>query len=176
VDNRQPVLVTRSQLLKLLLAGGIATAAASFLPGKWLKPVVKVGVLPVHAQSSFGEPLVISDFQIEYNEPDFTATFHFYDNLGVVDADSDITLRVEFAPLDTFNYYNPAKIGETHKIGASLYGTVNYSNATEGDVTFYFNSNTINVFRANTTRATFQVKLEEGGRTSNALDLYQDWG
>lgn len=45
--------VTRSQFLKILVAGGTATAVAAFLPGKWAKPLVKVGVLPVHAQSSY---------------------------------------------------------------------------------------------------------------------------
>lgn len=51
-ELRSPNL-TRSQFLKLLIAGGTATAAAAFLPGKWAKPLVKVGVLPVHAQSSY---------------------------------------------------------------------------------------------------------------------------
>jgi hypothetical protein len=44
--------VTRRTLLKAILAGSGGIAAASFLPEKWLKPVVHSGVLPVHAQSS----------------------------------------------------------------------------------------------------------------------------
>lgn len=44
--------ITRKQFIELLAAAGGASALAGFLPGKWVKPIVKVGVLPVHAQSS----------------------------------------------------------------------------------------------------------------------------
>ncbi|HEY9078017.1 MAG TPA: twin-arginine translocation signal domain-containing protein [Anaerolineaceae bacterium] len=50
--------VTRRELLKVLAASGGAVAAASFLPGKWVKPLVKAGVLPAHAQSSQNPPTV----------------------------------------------------------------------------------------------------------------------
>jgi hypothetical protein len=43
---------SRRQLLKLLIAAGGGVTAAAFFPGKWTKPVVKMGVLPVHAQST----------------------------------------------------------------------------------------------------------------------------
>jgi hypothetical protein len=62
MEENKPVQVTRNQFLKLLIAGGSATAAAAFLPEKWLKPIVKVGVLPVHAQSSLS--LVLSNLEI----------------------------------------------------------------------------------------------------------------
>jgi hypothetical protein len=52
MENDQTPKVTRKQFLKLLAAAGGATAAAAFLPGKWIKPIVKVGVLPAHAQGS----------------------------------------------------------------------------------------------------------------------------
>jgi hypothetical protein len=42
--------VSRRQLLKALAATGGAMSAASLLPGKWVKPVVDVGLLPAHAQ------------------------------------------------------------------------------------------------------------------------------
>ncbi len=42
----------RRELLKALTAGGGAIAASAMLSGKWVKPVVEVGVLPAHAQSS----------------------------------------------------------------------------------------------------------------------------
>ncbi len=48
MDNK----ISRRELLKVLIAGSGGIAAAGFLPEKWLKPVVKSGVLPVHAQSS----------------------------------------------------------------------------------------------------------------------------
>lgn len=49
----------RRELLKALIAGGSAVAVSAFLPGKWIRPVVEMGVLPAHAQLS-GAPLAIS--------------------------------------------------------------------------------------------------------------------
>ena len=48
--------ITRRDLLKALIAGSGGIVAAGFVPEKWLKPVVKSGVLPVHAQASTPEP------------------------------------------------------------------------------------------------------------------------
>ena len=42
--------LSRRQLLKTLAATGGAVSASSLLPGKWVKPVVEVGLLPAHAQ------------------------------------------------------------------------------------------------------------------------------
>lgn len=42
----------RRQLLKGVLAFGAAFGTASFLPEKWIKPVIRAGVLPAHAQAS----------------------------------------------------------------------------------------------------------------------------
>ena len=44
--------MNRRELLKVLGAAGGGLAAAAFLPGKWLKPVVEAGVLPAHAQAT----------------------------------------------------------------------------------------------------------------------------
>lgn len=44
--------LSRRDLLKALIAGSGGIVAAGFVPEKWLKPVVKNGVLPVHAQAS----------------------------------------------------------------------------------------------------------------------------
>ncbi|MCJ7648283.1 MAG: hypothetical protein MUP85_06695 [Candidatus Lokiarchaeota archaeon] len=44
--------IDRRKMLKSVLAAGGAITAAAFLDGKWLKPVVKTGILPVHAQAS----------------------------------------------------------------------------------------------------------------------------
>ena len=48
--------ISRRELLKAIIAGGGGIIATGFLPEKWLKPVVKSGVLPVHAQASTPEP------------------------------------------------------------------------------------------------------------------------
>ena len=39
-------------MLKTMLAASGAITASAFLPGKWLKPVVQSGALPVHASAS----------------------------------------------------------------------------------------------------------------------------
>ena len=51
VENQDHDL-NRRELLKVLAAAGGGLAAAAFLPGKWLKPVVEAGVLPAHAQAT----------------------------------------------------------------------------------------------------------------------------
>ena len=43
-------------MIKALIAGSGGIVAAGFVPEKWLKPVVKSGVLPAHAQASAPEP------------------------------------------------------------------------------------------------------------------------
>jgi hypothetical protein len=48
--------ISRRDLLKAIIAGSGGFVATSFLPEKWLKPVVKSGVLPVHAQASAPTP------------------------------------------------------------------------------------------------------------------------
>jgi hypothetical protein len=50
--NTQKAINRREMLKKGALAAGGAITAAAFLDGKWLKPIVKTGVLPVHAQAS----------------------------------------------------------------------------------------------------------------------------
>ena len=50
--NPQKSINRREMLKKGALAAGGAITAAAFLDGKWLKPIVKTGVLPVHAQAS----------------------------------------------------------------------------------------------------------------------------
>lgn len=47
-----PTSLNRRQLLKLLAAAGGGVAASTLLPAEWSRPVVEVGVLPVHAQIS----------------------------------------------------------------------------------------------------------------------------
>ncbi len=48
--------ISRRELLKAVIAGSGGFVATSFIPEKWLKPVVKSGVLPVHAQASTPTP------------------------------------------------------------------------------------------------------------------------
>ena len=44
--------IERRDALKVLAATGVGLTTATLLPGKWDKPAMQTGVLPVHAQSS----------------------------------------------------------------------------------------------------------------------------
>ena len=60
--------VNRRKLLKILAASGSAVVASTMIPGKWLKPVVDMGVLPAHAQLSALSCTTI-DITNNWNEP-----------------------------------------------------------------------------------------------------------
>lgn len=45
--------VGRRQLLKAIVAAGGTVAASVLLSSRWVKPIVKVGLLPAHAQGSY---------------------------------------------------------------------------------------------------------------------------
>jgi hypothetical protein len=117
MENNQAPKVTRKQFLKLLAAAGGATAAAAFLPGKWVKPIVKVGVLPAHAQSSDG---VITITRLNINRggivlniqkgrglaspvkysplsaaPNYHASFHYDDTAGGVTDSATLYLTAD---------------------------------------------------------------------------------
>ncbi len=55
-SNSQKPINRREMLKKGALATGVAITAAAFLDGKWVKPIVKTGILPVHAQASAPVP------------------------------------------------------------------------------------------------------------------------
>jgi hypothetical protein len=159
MEENKPVQVTRNQFLKLLIAGGSATAAAAFLPGKWLKPIVKVGVLPVHAQSS--QPpitltvssLVISPVEFGFNtgmgkvmaepvRPSFQkypeSTFYYYngtfdysDNEGEVTEDSGLTLTT--TPATGSSESTPL----TQDGAISDFGSISSGDAYSGVVSFH---------------------------------------
>lgn len=63
--------VSRRQSIKILTAVGASITVASFLPGKWLKPIVKVGVLPAHAQSS-----ACPEYEVNTSDPSFILYIH----------------------------------------------------------------------------------------------------
>ncbi len=51
-EEHQEQTMSRRKLLKVLAATGGTVATTMLLPSKWVKPLVKVGVLPVHAQAT----------------------------------------------------------------------------------------------------------------------------
>jgi hypothetical protein len=52
VEERREREVARRRLLKVLVAAGGVFTASSVLPGRWIRPLVEVGILPSHAQAS----------------------------------------------------------------------------------------------------------------------------
>lgn len=62
-DALEPQLLSRRKVLKTLAVLGGA-AALSTIPGKWQKPVVKVGTLPAFAQASPTPVLGTGDLQV----------------------------------------------------------------------------------------------------------------
>ncbi len=66
----------RRQLLKLLAAGGVVTAA-SLLPSRWSSPVVKSGVLPAHAQVTPGQFDVVCNPEWDTANDEVFTTFFF---------------------------------------------------------------------------------------------------
>ena len=65
--NSKKQINRREMLKKGALAAGGAITAAAFLDGKWLKPIVKTGILPVHAQASICGVYTFTP-RFEYNE------------------------------------------------------------------------------------------------------------
>ena len=45
--------VGRRQLLKAIIAAGGTVAASALLSSRWVRPIIKVGQLPAHAQGSY---------------------------------------------------------------------------------------------------------------------------
>ena len=143
MEEKNPAQITRNQFLKMLVAGGGASAVAAFLPGKWLKPIVKVGVLPVHAQSTF--TLTVSGLEITGSSLGsnigkgrglaklvhpgpapknylFSGTFHYEDEGGEVTEDSEVTLTMTSAgdPSDTtIEWYTISSFGSSSVDGYS---------------------------------------------------------
>jgi hypothetical protein len=62
--------ISRRQAAILLLGTGTAVGISAFFPSKWAKPIVKMGVLPVHAQTSTPTP--------EPTTPPTTGSIDFY--------------------------------------------------------------------------------------------------
>ena len=73
-EEGQERAVSRRQLLKALSAAGGAVAASTLLPSKWTKPVVEVGLLPVHAQTTPTPPIPPTPTPTNTPTPTPTAT------------------------------------------------------------------------------------------------------
>ncbi len=72
-------MISRREALQALASIGGAAAASAFLPEKWIKPEIEMGVLPAHAQASLpNSPYTIrqcDDYSTHwYTEPDLILT------------------------------------------------------------------------------------------------------
>lgn len=87
--------LSRRELLKVLSAAGLSTAAATLLPGRWLEPEILSGVLPAHAQSSAIDLLNLRDGPVWCFEGQ-PRRFDYYDPLGSTVLVNDIGLLVTY--------------------------------------------------------------------------------
>jgi len=157
-SEEQPTGLSRRELLKILAAGSGALAAAAFLPGKWVRPVVGSGVLPAHAQSTTELP-VIANLNVDFNGPDrkahkkaadYIAHFDFTDPLSEVS-----TAALLYAHVDGCGQIiNGASI-------ASLSG--NAPDPHSGQCYFFFNACTFNG------NSEMYLKMKVTGRMSNEI-------
>lgn len=164
MSEQQSTQLTRKEFIKLLIAGGTAATAASFLPGKWVKPIMKVGVLPVHAQGS--GPLTVNNLRLYYtgigmigkgaglaspvikpSSYDARGTVDYSDPEGGVGMDSEIYLEHEIEGTIINNQTITA-------LGGSINGT-----SSIGTILFYFYMNGY-------LNGTFTLKLTSDGRES----------
>ena len=131
-SNSQKPIKRREMLKKGALAAGGAITAAAFLDGKWLKPIVKTGVLPVHAQASMCA------------EYDFTPVFTYQlnGNIAFVDPGIAFELGVNVVPVPpngpiSYEIMDVSNITLVPGVGASGSGTLSGGTATfPGSFTF----------------------------------------
>lgn len=155
--SRKSKKITRRNLLKIAAGAGGAVIASSLLPEKWIKPLMKVGVVPLHAQNSVG--LSIGNLQLQtYNS--YLAEFNYSDPVGKVDSNSIL-------------YGETTTCGELLFSGSmikDIQGAVVGSNPYCGLITFNFE--VCNASENGTASDLFCVYLEAAGRKSNTLCDY----
>ena len=63
----------RRLVLKSISCGGVAVGLIDKLPGRWQRPLVHIGMLPVHAQTTLGGRLANPAFSIAFDPASYTA-------------------------------------------------------------------------------------------------------
>lgn len=108
----------RRTFLKIAAASSGALGAAAFIPEKWVKPLVKTGILPVHAQAS-NQPPTIGDAVFSYPN----LTFNYSDPLGKVSGATYFDV-VPGASSITPKTFQKTGVGRTlSSLGAVITGT-----------------------------------------------------
>jgi hypothetical protein len=153
--------LNRREALKTIAASAGALGAAAFLPGKWSKPLVELGVLPAHAQGTIID-LVISDLRFRFptssSKPNeirygYFASFDYLDPLGKVNTNAKL-------------YANATPCGETYYSGETLSNIASKLTGTAYNGSILFNFNT-SLTCANGSQ--LNVQLGANGRMSNVL-------
>lgn len=157
--------LSRRELLKVLAAGSSALAAAAFLPGKWIRPVVSSGVLPAHAQASNEPPVIFSldvdpagvdpNFgrQAHPNGADYLASFSYTDPLSAVSSAALLYASVDGC-------------GQIINGSSIASQTGNVSDPQSGSAYFYFNACPFNG------NAAMHLRMKVTGRMSNEIDAF----
>lgn len=114
MTDQNDLRLTRRNMIKIVSAGAGAVALAN-LPAKWAKPVVKMGLLPVHAQSTTPTPPPTT-YVVTAGDDDTNANFCW-------PLDSTATINPGDAGI-TLTYSISASPGLTITSPASLTGTV----------------------------------------------------
>ncbi len=115
-SNSQKPINRREMLKKGALATGAAITAAAFLDGKWLKPIVKTGILPGHAQASVCGEYTFNHF-FEANSGG--------EHLGVTVVPTGPDGPISYEIIDTFNVIFTPGVGSTGS-GTLSGGTVTF--------------------------------------------------
>lgn len=113
-DNQ--VRISRRHLLKLIAAAGGGLGASLILPSKWVKPVMRTGVLPVHAQTSQvakatqapvpTQPPVVTKYDIVNSTEverfdDITFTNYLDLTVTIQSAGNGIAMQATYQPYDS---------------------------------------------------------------------------
>jgi len=135
--DKAAVRLGRRRLLRALAATGGAAAAATLLPGEWVKPVIEIGHLPAHAQSS--APFITNDIQTTITgqrctngstppQPGnlYRISFNYDNASGDVRPGSVVHHAFEFRPLAITGSFD-VPLTATHITGDGFTGEISYN-------------------------------------------------
>lgn len=143
---KESQIIGRRELLKALTAGSGAMAASTLFSGKWVKPVIEVGLLPAHAQASaiyvyFGNPPTwipntneaVGPAELQQPGPSAIlivvngtgTTAHVTANNNLNNVYFEIDLDINGSPSNNFTFTDPCEVGAGN--GNAMWNVVNYT-------------------------------------------------
>lgn len=158
--------LSRRKILKALTALGGAVAATGFMPAKWSSPLVDLGVMPAHAQTTTGALELTGEFNIVSNSNGDTEAFSkvIVSNGAVAGYIAEGTYRDTLMSLTQAN----TRVYDYSVINASLYNSpsiayISPEKSKTGNlgIQFFIDiSNSVSSFE-------FCSRIKSNGRTSN---------